>query len=58
MTDETSTPEPKAQIDTIGWLFVATVAVITVIAAMAAIYDGNDTMIANTPVSHAVASSG
>ncbi len=35
MTDETSTPEPKAQIDTIGWLFVATVAVITTIAAMA-----------------------
>ncbi len=23
MTDETSTPEPKAQIDTIGWVFVA-----------------------------------
>ncbi len=58
MTDETSAPEPKAQIDTIGWLFVATVAVVTVIAAMAAIYDGNDTLIANAPVSHAAASSG
>ncbi len=58
MTDETSTPEPKAEIDTIGWLFVATVAVITVIAAIAAIYDGNDTMIANSPVSHVVASAG
>ncbi len=58
MTDGTSTPEPKAQIDTIGWLFVATVAVITAIAVLAAIYDGNDTMIANAPVSQAVASSG
>ncbi len=57
MTYETSSPEPKAQIDTIGWLFVAAVAVIAAIAAMA-IYDGNDTMIANTPVSHVVASSG
>ncbi len=57
MTDETRAPEPKAQIDTIGWLFVATVAVIA-IAAMAAIYDGNDTMIANAPVSHAAAPSG
>ncbi len=58
MTDETTPPEPKAQIDTIGWLFAATVAVITVIAAMAAIYDGNDTMIAKAPVSHATAPSG
>ncbi len=57
MTDETNTPEPEAQIDTIGWLFVAAVAVIAAIAAMAAIYDGNDTMIANSPVTHAVASS-
>jgi hypothetical protein len=58
MTDETSTPEPNAQIDTAGWLFVAAVAVITAIAAMTAIYDGNDTMISNAPVSHVVASSG
>ncbi len=57
MTDETRTPEPKAQIDTVGWLFVATVAVIIAIAAMA-IYDGNDTMITNAPVSHVVASTG
>ncbi len=28
------------------------------LAAMAAIYDGNDTMITNAPVSHAVASAG
>ncbi len=27
MTDETSTPEPKTQLDTIGWLFVAAVAI-------------------------------
>ncbi len=58
MTDETRTPEPKAQIDSIGWLFVAAVAVITTIAAMVAIYDGNDTMITNTPVSRVMASSG
>ncbi len=58
MINETSTSELKAQIDTIGWLFVATVAVITAIAVMTAIYDGNDTMIANAPVSQAVASSG
>ncbi len=58
MIDETSTLEPKAQIDTLGWLFVATVAVITTIAAMAAIYDSNNTMITNAPVSHAVASVG
>ncbi len=57
MTDETRTPEPKAQIDTIGWLFVAFVAVITAVAALAA-YRGSDTMIANAPVSHAVAPSG
>ncbi len=37
-------------------LFVA--AVITTIAAMVAIYDGNDTMITNTPVSRVMASSG
>ncbi len=58
MTDETSAPEPKAQIDTIGWLFVAAVAVITAIAAMATIYDGNDTMITKAPVSHVMASAG
>ncbi len=58
MLDETRTPEPKAQIDTIGWLFVAAVAAITAIAAMAAIYDGNDTMITNAPVSHVMASAG
>ncbi len=39
-------------------LFVAAVAVITTIAAMVAIYDGNDTMITNTPVSRVMASSG
>ncbi len=57
MTDETSTPEPKAQLDTIGWLFVAAVAIITVVAVMA-VYDGNDTMITKAPVSHVMASAG
>ncbi len=58
MTDETSTPEPTAEIDTIGWLFVATVAVIIAFAAMDVIQDGNDTMITKAPVSHVMASAG
>lgn len=59
MTDlhETSAPDPRAQIDAVGWTFVAVAIVIAAIAAMAA-YHGNDTMIANAPVPHAVASSG
>jgi hypothetical protein len=52
MTDlhETNDPERKAQIDTVGWIFVAFVVVVTAIAAMAA-YDANDTMVAKTTVS-------
>jgi hypothetical protein len=48
---ETSSSERKAPIDTIGWLFVAFVVVITAIAAMIA-YEGNNTMVANTTAPH------
>jgi hypothetical protein len=59
MTDlhETSDPESKAQIDTVGWIFVAFVVVITAIAAIVA-YNGNDTIVANTAVSHVAGPAG
>jgi hypothetical protein len=59
MTDlhETNTPERNTQIDTFGWIFVAAVAIITAIAALA-VYDGNETMVTNAPVSHVAASGG
>jgi hypothetical protein len=47
---ETSNPECKTQIDTIGWLFVAIVVVITAFAGMVA-YNANDMTVTNT-VSH------
>ena len=55
MTDlhETGDPKYTAQIDSVGWIFVAFVVVIVAIAAMVA-YQGNDRVIANTPVPHAV----
>ena len=53
MTDlhESSDPKYSAQIDTVGWIFVAFAVAITVIAAVVA-YHGSRAMIANTPVSH------
>ena len=59
MTDLHETDEPKytAQIDTVGWIFVAVAVAITVIAAVVA-YHGSGTMIANTPVPHVAGSSG
>ena len=53
MTDLSETsdpPESKAQIDTVGWIFVAFALVITAIAAIVG-YHGSDTMIANSPTS-------
>ena len=47
---ETSSPKPTAQIDTVGWLFVAFVVGITAVAAMVA-YNGSDTMVAKTTIS-------
>jgi hypothetical protein len=46
-----------AQIDTVGWIFVAFALAITVIAAVVA-YHGSGTMIANTPVPHVAGSPG
>jgi hypothetical protein len=59
MTDlhETSDPRYTAQIDTVGWIFVAFAVAITVIAAVVA-YHGSGAMIANTPVSHVAGSTG
>jgi hypothetical protein len=59
MTDlhKTSDPKYKAQIDTVGWIFVAFAVAITVIAAVVA-YHGSGTMIANTPVPHVAGSPG
>jgi hypothetical protein len=59
MTDLHETDDPKytAQIDTVGWIFVAFAPVITAIAAIVA-YHGSAPMIANSPVSHAAGSPG
>ena len=59
MTDLYGTSDPKyaAQIDTVGWIFVAFAIAITAIAAVVA-YHGSGTTIANTPVSHVAGSPG
>ena len=51
---QTNNPEHRPQINTVGWLFLAFAVAITAAAAMVA-YEANDTMVANTPVSHVVA---
>jgi hypothetical protein len=55
MTDlhETSNQKPTAPIDTVGWLFAASVVVVVVVAAIAAMvaYNANDTTASNA-VSH------
>jgi hypothetical protein len=59
MTDlhEKNDPNYTAQIDTVGWIFVAFAVTITVIAAVVA-YHGSGAMIANTAVSHVAGSPG
>jgi uncharacterized transporter YbjL len=59
MTDLHGESDPKytAQIDTVGWIFVAFAVVVAVIAAVVAYY-GSGTMIANAPVSHVAGSPG
>jgi len=59
MTDRHETNDPKytAQIDTVGWIFVAFAVAITVIAAVVA-YHGSGTMFVNTPVQHVAGSPG
>jgi hypothetical protein len=51
---EVRDPEHEPQIDTEGWLFLV-LAVGIIIAAVMVAYKGNDTMVANAPVSHVVA---
>jgi hypothetical protein len=59
MTDlhETDDPKYSAQIDTVGWIFIAFALVITAIAAIVT-YHGSETMIANSPVSPVAGSPG
>jgi len=46
-------PEREPQIDTEGWLFLI-VAVGIIAAAVTVAYKGNDTIVANAPMSHVV----
>ena len=48
----TGNPKREAEIDTLGWLFLAVAVVITAAAVMIA-YEAND--VANAPVSHIAA---
>jgi len=45
-------PKPTAQIDTLGWLFLAFAVAITAAAAMIA-YHGNSTIVANSTLARA-----
>jgi hypothetical protein len=54
---ETSDPKYTAQIDTVGWIFVAFAIAVTVIAGVVA-YHGSGTMIANSPLPHVARSPG
>jgi hypothetical protein len=51
---EVRDPEREPQIDTEGWLFLVLAVGIITTAVMVA-YKGNDTRVANAPVSHVVA---
>jgi hypothetical protein len=51
---EVRDPEPDPQIDTEGWLFLV-LAVGIIATAVIVAYKGNDTVVANAPVSHVVA---
>ena len=59
MTDlhETNDPKYTAQIDTVGWIFVAFAIAVTVIAGLVT-YHGSGTMIANSPLPHVAGSRG
>ena len=50
---ETIAPKSTAQIDTVGWLFVAFVVGVTTVAAILA-YNGSDTTVAKTTISQVV----
>jgi hypothetical protein len=53
---EARDPEREPQIDTVGWLFLTFAVAITAAAAMVAYKAGNDTIVANAPVSQLVVS--
>ena len=53
---ETNNPQPKPQIDTVGWLFLAFAIILTATAAMIA-YEANEAMVAR-PVSQVAARQG
>ena len=59
MTDlhETTDPKYTAQIDAVGWIFVALAVVITVVAAIL-VYQASGVMIANSPLLHVAGSPG
>jgi hypothetical protein len=59
MTDlhETTDPKYTAQIDTIGWIFVALAVVITVVAAIV-VYQASGVMIANSSLPHVAGTPG
>ena len=49
---ETSNQKCEEQIDTVGWGFAAVAVIITAIAAIIAYNNTDNTIVANTPVSH------
>ena len=49
---ETSDQKCEEQIDTVGWGFAAVAVIITAIAAIIAYNSNDNTVVANTPVSH------
>ena len=57
MSLDPSDPKYTAQIDTVGWIFVAFAIAVTVIAGVVA-YHGSGTMFVNTPVQHVAGSPG
>jgi hypothetical protein len=48
------TPNPNAEIDAVGWLFLAFTCAVIAVAALIA-YEANDTRLPNAPVSQIVA---
>jgi len=54
---ETTDQKYAAQIDPIGWIFVALAIVITVVAAIE-VYQASGVMIANSPLPHVAGSPG
>ena len=51
---EARDPKREPQIDTVGWLFLGFAVAITAAAAMV-VYNGNEAVFGNAPVSHVAA---